>query len=121
MADVFHDWGQDLQTTATGDLLSVDSTQRSEQRIIRRLMTIEEDYIFHPEYGGSVPLQIGRAVDPLLIQGICHGQMLLEDTVSRLQVPSVDVEGRPDGTLFTLIKYVESETNQQLELSFEVT
>ena len=121
MADVFHDWGQDLQTTATGDLLSVDSTQRSEQRIIRRLMTIEDDAWFHLGYGGSIPKRVGGAADEGLITGVVRGQMLLEASVSKEVVPQVAVTSYPDGLLTTSIRYAEADTGQQLDFTFDVS
>ncbi len=55
MADLNSPWGGDLQISATGDLALIDGLGRSEQRIIRRLFTNLGAYIWHPEYGASIP------------------------------------------------------------------
>lgn len=120
MADIFHDWGNDLALSPSGDLRPVDQTKRGEQRIIRRLMTNLSTYIWHPDYGASVPKRIGGPLDLGLIEGIVRGQIYLEPAVSRDPIPRIIAQKIPDG-VFIRILYTDAETGQQLDLAFDVS
>ena len=49
LADLNHYIGGDLSASNTGDLSSAPGLLRSQQRILRRLLTNPGDYIFHPD------------------------------------------------------------------------
>lgn len=120
MADIFHEWGSDLATSATGDLVAVSGTQRGEQRLIRRLMTNLKEAAFAPSYGAGMGRRVGDVLDRGLIEGIVRGQIHLEAAVARFPVPVITVEPIPDG-VFVRIQYADALTGQMIDLPFEVT
>jgi hypothetical protein len=119
MADVSHTYGQDLVVSANGDLLTADSVDLSEQRILRRLFTNPTDYIWHPKYGAGLPQKIGDPFDVASIESLVAGQMYLETSVVRTPPPDVEVQSFPNG-MFVDITYTESDTNEPVTLSFPV-
>lgn len=123
MPDLYHQWGQDLQVTASGDLAVVDGTVLGQQRVLRRLLTNQGDYIWHLGYGAGLPARVGQLLDrPALIAAI-RSQMFQEPIVSQSPLPTVDIRplsGDP-GSLSVNITYVDAQTGQQVALSFDVS
>ena len=120
MPDLFHEWGNDLQVGATGDLLLADSIQLSTQSVLRRLLTNPGDYIWHPDYGAGLPKMIGMPIDVAAVKRIIQAQMFLEDSVVRSPAPTIDVRSIPNG-MFVEIDYVEADSQQTATLAFNVT
>lgn len=120
MPDLSLNWSDDLIVNASGDILTVDQLLRSQQRIIRRLMTIREEYIWHPEYGASVPKRIGATLDETLIQSVIRAQIFQEASVAQSPPPEITVTPTVAG-VFVQIKYFSSEDGQQLQLAFDVS
>ena len=85
MPDAYHNYNQDLVASAVGDLLTADSLLESEQRVLRRLMTNPQDYIWQPTYGAGLPAKIGDPFDVATIESIVQSQMYLEDSVVRIR------------------------------------
>ena len=46
MNDLAHFYGNDINTSPTGDLMPIDGTGKGQQRILRRLLTNPGDLIF---------------------------------------------------------------------------
>lgn len=128
LSDLFHFWGNDLTVSASGDVLAVQGTQRGQQRVLRRLLTIPASadgpagYIFHPEYGAGLPRFIGQPIDPQKIAAAILSQMVLEDSVAQSPAPTVEVnQAAPDNTAFSVnIAYNDAATNKPVTLSFTV-
>ena len=60
MADVWCEWNDDFQVSASGGLLLADGDDLARQRIVRRLCTAVLGYVWHPEYGAGLPQRIGQ-------------------------------------------------------------
>jgi len=120
MPDLYSYWGQDLDVDTRGDLRSVDGTERGQQRIIRRLMTILGEYVWHIDYGASVPQRIGDTLDKALIEAVIREQISLEEAVAKDPEPTIIVAPILNG-VFVRILYTDSATGQQLELAFDVS
>lgn len=120
MADLYADWGGDLAVSATGDLLPVDSSKRAQQRIIRRLLTILGNYIWHTDYGASLPVRIGDNLDEYLIRSVITSQIMLENSVAPYPVPQITLTPIYDGVQVR-VDYADAQTGQQLTLSFDTT
>ena len=120
MADAGHYFSGDLQLGATGDLLVADGMLESNQRILRRLLTNQGDYIWQPTYGAGLPAQIGQPLDEPELQSLITSQMYLEQSVLQNPAPQVTANAIPNG-LDVQIAYVEAESNQAEMLSFQVT
>src|ERR1700722_13907659 len=93
MPDAGHYFGGDLQLSAPGDLLAVDSILECNQRILRRLLTNAGDYIWNPGYGAGLPKRIGSTIDQPETQSLIASQMFLESAV--IQNPPPQIETSP--------------------------
>jgi len=120
MPDLDHWIGDDLAVSPHGDLALTDGIDLSNQRIVRRLMTILGEYIWHVEYGGSVPIRIGDTFDRDEVEAIILAQIYEEAAVSRSPEPETSVTPIRDG-VFVSILYVDALTGQQATLQFDAS
>ena len=102
--DIDHVYGQDIGLSPTGDLGSVIGSTRSEQRVLRRLQTASSDggpadYLANPDYGGSIPRDVGSVLSPQAIQSKIKGQMLAEVSVVQDPAPVITFTPEPNGVL----------------------
>src|SRR6516165_5634247 len=118
--EVWHAFGGDLVASANGDLLTADSVDASGQRVLRRLLTNQKDYIWQPDYGAGLPAKIGDPFDVATIDSIVTGQMYLEESVVRDPPPDIGVASFPNG-MFVDIKYTEADSGQPVVLNLPVT
>jgi len=118
--DIAHQWGADLQAGATGDLALVDGAARTQQRLLRRLLTNPGDYIWQPDYGAGLARFIGQPVDEARIRAAIRGQMLREAAVARTPEPAIELRAAPDGTVFVQIRYVDAPSGRTELLSFNL-
>lgn len=123
--DLDHYWGNDIAASPTGDLGTVDSVARGQQRILRRLLTNPgdalgpPDYPFHPEYGAGLPRLVGTVTDLASIKALIRGQILLEDSVARLPEPDITVNAITGG-VSVYIRYTDAASRTPATLSFSV-
>jgi len=75
MNDLYQFFGSDLNLSATGDLLGVSSATRTQQRILRRLLTNPGEYLWHPDYGAGLPQFVGSVIDVAKVRAIVRGQI----------------------------------------------
>jgi phage baseplate assembly protein W len=106
---------------ATGDLATVDGTDEGVQRVLRRLLTNEREYIWAPSYGAGLPTFIGDPVNVARIQAVIRKQIFLEAIVARDPSPVITVTAQADNSVFVDIKYVDTTTSQQVVVSAQVT
>lgn len=107
LADADHFYGGDLAVTASGDIAIVTKSQRTIQRIIRRLLTSATDisgsaYPWQPAYGVGLGAKIGEALDTRAIGAAVRSQMLLEPTVQKVPAPIVVVTPIDAGAAITV-------------------
>lgn len=96
LADCDHFYGGDLGVTASGDIALVTKSQRTIQRIIRRLLTSPTDaqgsaYPWQPKYGVGLGAKIGEPLNIRDLQGKVRSQMMLEPSVQKVPAPVVTV------------------------------
>ena len=133
MPDIDHLWGNDINASGSGDLGTTDGLALGIQRIVRRLMTrgqspasvgvpaIQPEYIWHPDYGASIPQRLGGRADVNLLTSIIGGQILKEaNWVSSNPPPKVTLTPFQGGGMTVLIIYTVAATGQQQRLSFNV-
>lgn len=120
MADLAHWFGNDLTVAASGDLLSVDEPTRSEQRLVRRLLTPPGAYIWHPAYGAGLAQYIGQPAAAKTIQAIIRAQMRLESAVASSPAPQIAVTSYATGVMTVAIIYWNNNTGSLRTLSFNV-
>lgn len=126
LADIQHVWGADALTGPTGDLGIATDVTRSQQRVLRRLLTNPldangpPDYALHPDYGSGLPRYVGQAVDPAKLRALIRGQMLMEDSVSRNPQPQITVTIPDPTTISIYIRYTVAGTGAPATLAFNV-
>jgi hypothetical protein len=118
--DLYLDWNGDFQVSATGGLLFVSGDQQTQQRLIRRLMTAVNGYVFHPSYGAGLPQRIGRPGRVASIKAIVKSQLTLEATVDPTKPMNVTVTQPNPGTgLFVIVVTYTTRSGSQVSLSFD--
>lgn len=123
MNDIYHYFGNDIQASVNGDLLTVDGITKGQQRILRRLLTNPGDYIYHTDYGAGLPRYVGQALSTAKyqeIKGLITSQIFLESCVSKTPAPVITLNANQN-TLFCEIQYTDAQTNLPQVLSFSVT
>lgn len=117
--DIFQYWGNDLSAAANGDLLPASAIDRSNQRVLRRLLTNPGDYIWHPDYGAGLPQFVGTNASADEIVAVIRGQMLMEDSVAVTPAPVISLKQSGD-TFTAQITYTEASTGQPATLTVPV-
>lgn len=121
MPDISHQWGSDLTVGSAGDLAVSTDAELCKQRLLRRLLTNINDYIWQPTYGAGLAGFIGQPGNVARIQAVIRGQVFKEAAVARTPEPEVDVVVGPEGnpsTVYVHIRYADTTTGQTHVLSF---
>jgi phage baseplate assembly protein W len=120
MADAWCEWNTDFQVSASGGLLLADGDDLARQRIVRRLCTAVQGYVWHPEYGAGLPQRIGRPGVVSTIKAIVVAQMTLEAAVAHNPPPVVAVtqDANNRGAFVIAINYVSAANGEPITLSF---
>ena len=120
MPDAYLDWQGDFIVSASGGLLLADGIDLSNQRIIRRLCTAVQGYVWHLEYGAGLPQRIGSPARVSAIAAIVRAQIALEATVAASPSPVISVDESTENlNAFTInITYTEAASGEPVTLSF---
>jgi len=119
-ADLFQYWGNDLQLGPTGDIAPAYRSDRTSQRIVRRLLTNPGggDYPWEPDYGAGLLNQIGDTLNIPALTALVIGQMALEASVARDPAPQVTITPIQGGVSISVLYYDQS--GQGTPLSFNL-
>ena len=120
MNELAHLVGGDLALSSVGDVALSNGLTRSQERILRRLMTNPGEYLFHPEYGAGLPQFIGQPLTVAKVRGVIRTQLLLEESVAHNPEPRIDVVAIPEG-ISVSIRYTDANTDAPAALAFNVT
>lgn len=123
MSDIAHQWGSDLEFGPTGDLAVVAGSVLGQQRVLRRLLTNNLDYIWQPTYGTGLARFVGQPINISQIQAMIRSQIFKESAVSQSPEPSIDVSPRTGDAsdyVDVYILYVDADTRQTQILTFSV-
>lgn len=120
MPDIAQLWGQDLQVSATGDILAAQGTNLGTQRVLRRLLTNPGEYIWQPDYGAGLRRFIGQTTNVAAIKAVIRSQIFKEAVVARIPEPSIDVSTYPNGTVYVFLRYSDAQTGATQVLEFAV-
>jgi hypothetical protein len=119
--DLAHFYGGDLSLTPSGGLATVSGTKEGEQRVLRRILTLQGNDIWEGDYGGNVPALIGSAATPSAVEGELRVQMLAEAVVAQVPPPTVKVMPFGNGGQAVTIRYVDAATGDAGFLSFQAS
>jgi phage baseplate assembly protein W len=111
--------GSDLSASSTGDLLIAKRIQRSQQRLLRRLLTNPGDYLFHPDYGAGLPRYVGQTIDIARIRALIRAQVRLETAIAQHPAPQISVKPLMNG-IAVAIHYADAASSEPVSLSFNV-
>jgi phage baseplate assembly protein W len=120
--DINHDIGQDLHLSSLNDISHSSGLSRSQQRVLRRLLTNPGDYIWHSNYGAGLAKYIGQSLNSDRfdeIKSTIISQIFLEDSVSKDVQPEIFIQ-TIQGGVFIQINYVESVSKNPIVLSFNL-
>ena len=120
MVDLALQIGGDLSVGPTGDLALADGAALTQQRVLRRLLTNQGDYIWQLGYGAGLGRFVGRPGAPAAIAGVTRSQLLQEAAVAPSPPPVVTAVAGNDGTVFTTLTYTDATVGQASTLSFSV-
>lgn len=123
MPDISHQWGSDLIIGPAGDVAISDSTELCKQRLLRRLLTNINDYIWQPTYGAGLAGFIGQPGYVGRIRAVIRGQIFKEAAVARTPEPVIEVAVGPEGNpsvVYVHIRYTDAISSQTDVLSFSV-
>lgn len=121
--DIDQTFGNDLVLSPQNDLNTVSDLTRSEQRIVRRLMTNPGDYVWQPTYGAGLPNFVGvplSADTSNRIKALITSQIFLEPSVAKTPAPVITLQSIPGG-IFCQINYTEEPSRQPTILKFNIT
>ena len=106
MSDLSHQWGSDLLIGPRGDLATASGTQLGQQRVLRRLLTNLDDYIWQLTYGAGLARLIGQPGSAVAIGALIRSQIFKEAAVARTPEPVIDVQVSPDGAPGTVYVHI---------------
>jgi hypothetical protein len=130
-ADLYFEWGQDLQLTAAGDLLLASGWDQVRQRIERRVFTnpatlqdngapIRADYYFHPTYGLGARAHGGDILNNAFIQKmtqLLNQGILVDQGVDTAILPTITSQQLSvNSVLFTILVYLANGTQETIEI-----
>ena len=118
MGDASHNFGSDLDLSASGDFLYVEGDAETTQHVIKRLLTPAGAYIWHLLYGAGLGQFVGQPENALAIENVVRSQIFQEQDVAQLPEPVVTTTGNPDGTVTVDIAYADATTGASKMLSF---
>lgn len=120
--DLYNDFGNDLRAV-NYDIGTCSGAIRSQQRVLRRLLTAINSYIWHAEYGAGLPSFVGEPLSSdnfNQIKALILSNMFLEESVSQTPPPVISIQSLPLG-IYVNINYTQNPTQTPIVLSFEVS
>jgi hypothetical protein len=113
-------WGGDIVVGPTGDIALASGGTLGQQRVLRRLLTNENDYVWNPRYGAGLGQFVGAVINERQIVGVIKSQIFAEATVARQPDPTVAAEAFSDGSVYLEINYVDALDGNTQSLTFTV-
>ena len=120
MTDLALIFGNDLSVDATGDLAVSTGTEEGEERVLRRLLTNPNEYIWQAAYGAGLAVFLGQPNAAANIQAIIQSQLTQEAIVETDPPPVVTVTGQSNNSVFVTIQYVDANTGTLNVATFPV-
>jgi phage baseplate assembly protein W len=123
MSDCFLPWGEDIAFGPDGDLSLISGSDLTSQRILRRLLTNQGGYLWHPSYGGSLANYVGSPSSGGSIAAAIRGQMYKEPAVQQTPRPQIDLISAPINCLNEValnIQYTDASSGNQSTIAIKV-
>lgn len=120
MADLALTFGDDLSVSPTGDLALAKSSALTQQRVLRRLLTNQGDYIWQLNYGAGLGQFVGQPGVTATITGVARGQLTQESRIASTPAPQISAAADQAGTVTLSIRYSDASTGQTGALSLPI-
>jgi hypothetical protein len=120
MQDIAQQYGTDLTIGPTGDLALAMGPALTQQRVLRRLLTNPNDYIWQLQYGAGLGQFVGQTTNPLQVKAVIRSQISREREIAQTPAPIVDVRMDITGALYVSLQYVDVSSGQTQLLSFPI-
>ncbi len=108
MTDLAHFWGSDLSWSPTGDIAVADIPMVTQQRVLRRLLTVPGDYIWSPDYGAGLATFVGLPGAANAISSAIRGQIFKEAAVAQTPAPSIQLTPDQLGNIYVQVTYSDA-------------
>lgn len=120
MADASVEWNADFVVSASGGLMLADGDDLARQRILRRLFTSVQGYLWHLDYGAGLPQRIGRPARAETLSSIVRSQIALEKAVAPNPPPVIKVtqDANQRGLFNISISYTDAANGLPTTLTF---
>lgn len=119
--DIGLEWRGDLEIGSDGDLRIVSLGHLTRQRAIRRLMTVDGDYIWAIGYGAGLPQLIGKPYDIRAVEAKVRTQLKREASISSSVPPKVwSTDERAPGSTIQVLNIAYTEANSETERELTV-
>ena len=89
-----------------------------QQRVLRRLLTNDGDYIWQLGYGAGLAKFVGQPADGTRVRAIIRSQIFKEAAVARTPEPEIVVASDDAGMVSVQMSYADAETNVTQLLDF---
>lgn len=123
MIDLKLTWGSDLEIASFGDFDIVSGPDLTKQRLLRRLLTNPNDYIWQGDYGAGLAQFVGVTTNMDRLTGTVRKQTLKEPSIDRSQPIKVDLHASSGSDRISLniqFKDVADELAQSVDLLAKV-
>jgi hypothetical protein len=114
-------WGGDIIVGATGDIAMASGSGLGQQRVLRRLLTNTDQYVWHPTYGAGLGQFVGTTLDERKIIGMIKSQIFAESAVASQPDPTVTAQISSNGSVYVGISYVDALSGGTQSLTFTVS
>jgi len=121
MVDLALAWSADLCLSPGQDLALVSDPQRTEQRIIRRLLTAPGGYFWNAGYGAGLGAAVGAPARPPAIEAVIRAQIGQEAGVAANPVPQVSTLFTTPDVMTVSITYADAATQVPANFGFSVS
>ena len=118
MGDLAHFWGSDLAWSPTGDVAVVDSPSETQQRVLRRLLTVPGDYLWSLKYGAGLASFVGQPGAASAIVSAIRTQVLQEANVASTPAPVIDLIPDQAGDLYIQVTYADATLGTSQTIAF---
>ena len=118
MPDLSHQWGADLSWSPTGDLATSDTPSVTQQRLLRRLLTNQGEYLWSLDYGAGLGSFVGQPGAPTAVLAAIRSQISKEAAIALTPEPVIDLVADQTGTIYVQIRYADATTGATQTVAF---